>query len=41
MQLCRKVVARPATLRAAAAKGLGDAPFSAPAEPDPPEGSAT
>lgn len=41
MQLCRNVEARPATLRAAAAEGLGDAPFSAPAEPDPPEGSAT
>jgi glutathione S-transferase len=31
----------PATLRAAAAEGLGPTPFSAPQLPNPPEGSAT
>lgn len=33
--------ARPAARAAAAAEGLGDAPFSDPRPPDPPEGSAT
>jgi glutathione S-transferase len=41
MHLCRAVEARPAAARAAKAEGMGTAPFSAPAPPDPPEGSAT
>ncbi|MCB1338517.1 MAG: glutathione S-transferase family protein [Maritimibacter sp.] len=39
--LARRVEARPAALRAAAAEGLGPTPFSAPRYADPPEGSAT
>ncbi|MFX0540956.1 glutathione S-transferase family protein [Roseovarius sp. S4756] len=41
MRICREVEVRPAARRAAKAEGMGDAPFSAPALPDPPEGSAT
>ncbi|MFX0547112.1 glutathione S-transferase family protein [Roseovarius sp. S1116L3] len=41
MGICRKLEARPAVRRAARAEGLGDAPFSAPTLPNPPEGSAT
>ena len=41
MGICRAVEARPAALHAATAEGMGAAPFSAPAPPDPPEGSAT
>ena len=38
--LAARIEARPAVRRAAAAEGLGPQPFSAPAPPDPPEGSA-
>lgn len=40
-RLAQGIEARPATLRAALAEGLGPAPLSVPCYPTPPEGSAT
>lgn len=39
--LATRIEARPSVARACVAEGLGTTPFSAPAYPDPPEGSAT
>jgi glutathione S-transferase len=40
-RLCARVEARPASRLVAEAEGLGTSPFTAPAYPNPPEGSAT
>ena len=40
-RLCARVEARPASRLVAKAEGLGTYPFTAPAYPNPPEGSAT